>query len=72
MSRKIYSIDRSDMLYLERVWDFAQYHDLNMYKTRITRYQISWVIEIPPGKLETRYLLEFAQHSTNLMGHLYY
>lgn len=62
----LYSIDSTDYSYIQRVWDFAQYHSLPMYKARLGLGVISWVIELPEGKLRTRYLLEFAGLSTEL------
>ena len=61
-----YSLDTSDYSLLNRIWDFAQYHGLDMYKSRLGMGIVSWVIDLPEDKIKTRYLLEFAQHSTLL------
>ena len=45
---------------LEPLFYFAQTRNLYMYKTRITESNIGWVIEVPPGTMETRLLLEYA------------
>ena len=45
---------------LETLFRFAQERDLAMYKTRITMSNVQWVIEVPPGTMETRLLLEYA------------
>jgi hypothetical protein len=45
---------------LEPLFRFAQERDLYMYKTRITMSNVQWVIEVPPGTIETRLLLEYA------------
>lgn len=71
MANQLYTIDRVDPNYLERVWSFAQYNNLYMYKTRITSSIIAWVIELPPGAVTTRYILEFGDNSTNVMGTYY-
>ena len=71
-SNKIYTIDRTDWPYLERVWAWAQDVGVDMYKTRLTRQYVGWCIELPGGSpLETRYLLEFGEHTTNVMGTYY-
>ena len=56
---------------LERVWAFAQYKGLNMYKSRITASLVSWVIEVPEGAMNTRFLLEFSQYATQITGTYY-
>lgn len=45
---------------LEPIFLFAQQRDLYMYKTRVSKGNIQWVIEVPPGKILTRFLLEYA------------
>ena len=71
MANQIYTIDRTDWPFLERVWDFAQANHIDMYKTRVTATIVSWVIALPEGKLTTRYLLEFGEYSTSVMGTYY-
>lgn len=56
---------------LERVWSFAQYKGYDMYKTRITKSWVSWVIEVPEGPGNTRFLLEFSQYASLLSGTYY-
>lgn len=71
-STKIYTIDSHDMAYIERVWTWAQERSCDMYKTRITKEWISWVIELPTNSpTETAYILQFGERSTNIMGSYY-
>lgn len=52
---------------VERVWDFAQYYDLAMYRKRIGlkgHQHIRYVIEVPDSKLNTRLLLEHSEYLT--------
>lgn len=66
----IYTIDHPD--HVESVWQFAQQRGLYMYKTRVTHSWIAWVIEIPANTaVQTRFLLEFSNSVTNVMG-VYY
>jgi hypothetical protein len=58
----LYTVDASRV---ERVWDFAQYNDLPMYRKRIQRVghtDIRYVIEVPDSKLNTRLLLEHSEY----------
>lgn len=70
-AKLVYSLRCNDDQ-LERVWAFAQYKSLDMYKTRITQSWVGWVIEVPEGPMNTRFLLEFSQLSELLTGSLYY
>jgi hypothetical protein len=58
----MYAVERSRV---ERVWDFAQYNRLAMYRKRIQRVghtHIQYVIEVPDTAVHTRLLLEHAQY----------
>lgn len=70
----LYTIDRSDWAYLERVWDYCQNQGRNiaMYKTRLTPSYTAWVVELPrDSKYTTMFLLQFGGHCTNVMGTYY-
>lgn len=68
----IYIIEREDWPYLERVWAYCQQVGIPMYKTRVTRYQTNWVVELDHSSpYATRFLLEFGQSTTNVMGTYY-
>ena len=71
MGANLYSLSCSEDM-LERVWSFAQYKGLDMYKTRITESWVAWVIQVPEGPMTTRFLLEFSNVSELLTGKLYY
>ena len=50
---------------VERVWDFAQYNRLPMYRKRIQRVghtHIQYVIEVPDTSIHTRLMLEHAEY----------
>ncbi len=50
---------------VERIWDFAQYNDLPMYRRRFTMAghdHIQYVIEVPDSKINTRLLLEHSDY----------
>lgn len=50
---------------VERVWDFAQYYDLPMYRRRIPRVghsHIQYVVEVADPKILTRLLLEHSEY----------
>ena len=52
---------------VERVWDFAQYNNLPMYRKRIQRVghtHIQYVIEVPDTHIHTRLLLEHSEYLT--------
>jgi hypothetical protein len=58
----MYAVESSRV---ERVWDFAQYNNLAMYRKRIQRVghtDIRYVIEVPDSKLNTRLLLEHSEY----------
>jgi hypothetical protein len=58
----MYTVESSRV---ERVWDFAQYNNLAMYRKRIQRVghtDILYVIEVPDSKLNTRLLLEHSEY----------
>ena len=58
----IYTVHSSRV---ERVWDFAQYNDLPMYRKRIQRVghtHIQYVIEVPNSVINTRLLLEHSDY----------
>jgi hypothetical protein len=59
---RMYMIESSRV---DRVWDFAQYHNLAMYRKRIQRVghtHIQYVIEVPDSSLHTRLLLEHSEY----------
>ena len=52
---------------VERVWDFAQYYDLAMYRKRVHcmgHQHIHYVIEVPDTGVHSRLLLEHSQYLT--------
>jgi hypothetical protein len=58
----MYTVESSRV---ERVWDFAQYNDLAMYRKRIQRVghtHVQYVIEVPNTKINTRLLLEHSEY----------
>ena len=71
MSVQVYTIDRSDWDFLERVWSYCQAKDIPMYKTRLTNYNIAWVVELPNSSYTTMFLLNFGKYVTNVMGTYY-
>jgi len=42
-----------------------------MYRTRITQGQIAWVVECPTDRVQTAFLLNFAQWVTAIRPPLY-
>lgn len=62
----LYTIDKKDWDYLERVWAFAQYYDCNMYKTRLGPGNVQWVIDVPDTSITSRFLLEFSHNVTHV------
>lgn len=50
---------------VDRVWEFAQWHKLAMYRKRVTicgHSHIQYVIEVPDSKIATRLLLEHSEY----------
>ncbi len=50
---------------VERIWDFAQYNDLPMYRKRFRfggHSHIQYVIEVPNTAINTRLLLEHSEY----------
>lgn len=50
---------------VERIWEFAQWHGLPMYRKRVSimgHSHIQYVIEVPDSKLNTRLLLEHSEY----------
>lgn len=69
----VYTINRTDWEFLERVWDYCQNsgYDIPMYKTRLNAYTTAWVVELLDNKIATMFLLRFGQYVTNVMGTYY-
>jgi hypothetical protein len=55
---------------LEPMFFWAQSYGFDMYKARIAKSNIEWVIEIPPGKYQSLFLLQWA-NSTEPINNLY-
>ena len=58
----MYTVESSRV---ERVWDFAQYNNLPMYRKRIQRVghtHIQYVIEVPDSKINTCLLLAHSEY----------
>lgn len=50
---------------VERVWDYAQYYDLAMYRQRVEicgHQYIQYVIEVPNTAINTRLVLEHGEY----------
>ena len=45
---------------IESVWDWCQWRRVDMYRTRIGRGTVAWVVEVP-APLLPRFLSEFSQ-----------
>ena len=57
-----YLIETNNYDHINRMWDWCQFQgrDIPMYKTRIAKGQIGWVIECPTDRTQTAFLLNFA------------
>lgn len=50
---------------VDRVWDFAQYYNLAMYRQRVMimgHRHIQYVVEVPDSVVNTRLLLEHSEY----------
>jgi hypothetical protein len=45
---------------IESIWDWCQGSHVDMYRTRVGRGPVSWVVEVP-SPLLSRFLSEFSQ-----------
>jgi hypothetical protein len=57
----------------DRLWHYTQYQcrDFYMYKTRLSRSTLVWVIECPRDSRESLFLLQFAEY-VDPITHTYY
>lgn len=65
----LYLITSSDYCILNRLWYYTQYQGLSipMYRTRISRSDTGWVIELDPSsKQSSLLLLQFGEHLTSI------
>jgi hypothetical protein len=67
MERTIYALAQVDAQLLERIWDHCQNQgrDIPMYKMRLCGY-INWVVALDSSPEQTRFLLEFSDHVTQI------
>lgn len=68
MSHSTYIVTNHNQL--EPMFLWAQHHGLEMYKTRIGKANIAWVIEVPSGKLQTLFLIQYS-NSVDPIANLY-
>lgn len=68
-----YLIESSDYAHINRIWDWCQYsgRDLPMYRARITKGTVGWVVECPTDRTQTAFLLNFSQHVTAISSTYY-
>ena len=63
----LYTINDAD--YIESIWDFVQLRpECTMYKTRLTRSHIAWVVDLPNERLDVRFLLEYSNVVSRING----
>ena len=69
----MYAVKGTDPLLRERLWTYTQYQsrDFYMYRTRLSRNNLVWVIEVPRDRRESLFLLQFAQY-VDRITHTYY
>ena len=60
----MYAVNSSDSNLIERIWQYTQYlsSDFAMYKTRLAKSSIVWVIESPKDSRESLFLLQWSDH----------
>lgn len=63
-----YLVESNDYGTINRIWDWCQYsgRDIPMYKTRISKGSTGWVVECPTDKIQSMFLLNFAQWVTSI------
>ena len=73
MERTMYAVKGYNPTVRDRLWHYTQYEskDIHMYRTRLSRSTLAWVIEIPKDKRETLFLLQFADYVYKI-SHTYY
>lgn len=71
MTQRYWMLDTCDRNVIERAWTLAQYtgYDWPMYRSRISRSHIAWVIETPDDRAASRLALEFSNHLVLLSSH---
>lgn len=66
-------LDTRDSSVIERVWSLTQYsgYHIPMYRSRVSRSHIAWVLETLDDRSASRLLLEFSNYLEPISGTLY-
>ena len=69
----MYALRGYDPNLRDRLWLYTQHQsrDFHMYRTRLSRSTIVWVVEVPRDRRETLFLLQFAEY-VDRIEHTYY
>lgn len=69
----MYAIKGTDPNLRDRLWTYTQYQsrDFHMYRTRLSKSTLVWVIECPRDPRESLFLLQWSQHVYKI-DHTYY
>ena len=68
-----YLIETNNYDHINRMWDWCQFsgRDVPMYKTRVSRGSIGWVVECPTDRTQTAFLLNFSQWVCEINAPMY-
>lgn len=60
----LYQITTSDYAVLNSIWLYTQYSglDIPMYRTRLYKGYIEWVVVLPNSSVRTWFLLQYSQY----------